>query len=579
MMPVQKRMSDILPPRDVCRQLVDAYVNVSEGLYRVIHVPTFLAEFEAYWANGITSGTDSFNRTAGGVPDMGTVANVPASGVSEDFLPRLLCILCIGSRFETESKGLAFDRAKGMHIPTACALVRSWLDTLRGKKSVDVMTLQTELLLLHATRMIAPQSQRLWTELGMISRMAMSMGLHRDPAEFALNISPFQGECRRKLWFTIMDMDLHVSLASNLPSALRPGEFTCQPPRNLDDADIVPGMPALPPAKPMDHFTDGQMQRLAADTLPLRMRACDLLCHLDSLTDYGEVLAVGGELEKALDDINCLFPRNAALGTHQKYKEWRMRALLDMHVRRPLLSLYRPFALSASADYPPPAAISDVYLKSSMAMLTYMKELDPAIPGFDDVNHMYYVILRHDIVQAAFSICYYIMQAVEAEAENDAVAEGGSKGAIALLASTESESRATPDIGGSLTTGTGGAQTAVARTDASPEVVRHAGGSSGNIADAGKLSRSSGRKTSLIWTSAYMIRTVERTVENLARLVDDLSFDLRDVVALATVLGSVMPASSQAQRNEHIRAQVGQVLDTCAEKLRGHPSPAVRHGS
>lgn len=488
MMPLLKRMADVTPRRDICDRLFYGYVNVSEGLYRVVHVPTFQAELERYWAHGL---------------------NLSQGGVTEDFLPRYLAILCIGSRFEAESKGLSIDRSDGVHIPTACALVRSWLDSVRCKPSADFNILQTEVLLLHALRMIAPRSQRIWTELGMISRMAMVMGLHRDASEFAPEISPFQAECRRKLWFTIMDMDLHVSIASNLPSALRPGEFTCHPPRNLDDADIYPEMPALPPAKPMDQYTEGQMQRFAADTLPLRMRANDLLCHVDSLTDYGEVLAVGGELEKALDDINCLFPRNPALGSQNKYKEWRMRAMLDMHVRRPLLALYRPFALSASDECPPPSAISDIYLKSSMAMLTYMKELDPTMPGFADVSHMYYVILRHDIVQAAFSICHYISQAVEAEG-------------LPTPAPSQVPKREGQDQQGSR------------------RRVR----------------------VPLIWTSAYMIHTVEHTIENLARLVNDLSFDLRDVIALATVLGTVMPAADQAQRNEHIRAQIGRVLDT-----------------
>lgn len=535
MMPVQKRMADILPRRDICDRLINTYVNVSEGLYRVIHVPTFRQEFEAYCAHGVTGGA------AGG------------QGVAEDFLPRLLCILCIGSRFETDSKGLAYDRSDGVHIPTACALVRSWLDGLRGKPSVDVTTLQTEVLLLHASRMISPRSQRIWTELGMISRIAMAMGLHRDPSEFAPDITPFQAECRRKLWFTILDMDLHVSLASSLPSALRPGQFTCQPPRNLDDADLYPEMPSLPPGKPMDQYTEGQMQLFAADTLPLRMRASDLLCNVDSLTDYWDVLDVGGDLEKVLDDINCLFPRNAALNSHQKHKEWRMRAMLDMHVRRPLLALYRPFALSASAECPPPAVITDVYLKSSMAMLTYMEELDPTIPGFDDVSHMYYVILRNDIVQAAFSVCYYIMQAVEAETSPGPVGAGaaGSSGA-------------------------GGSGGGMKPADGSSPPVAHssastAGGRSSTFLNSGAAAR----KTSLIWTSAYMIRTVERTVDNLARLVNDLSFDLRDVVALATVLGSVMPAANPAQRSDHIRNQVGRVLDACVEKLRNHSSAAV----
>ncbi|CAK7270862.1 hypothetical protein SEPCBS57363_004319 [Sporothrix epigloea] len=579
-MPVQKRMVDILPRRETCEQLVQSYVSVSEGLYRVIHVPTFMQEFNAYWAYGVTGNAGGGSTRTGGPTVGGGAAGAEGGesrgvqGAMEDFLPRLLCILCIGSRFETESKGLTYEWSDGVHIPTACALVRSWLDGLRGKPSIDLNTLQTEVLLLHASRMILPP-QRIWTELGMISRPAMAMGLHRDPSEFGADVTPFQAECRRKLWFTIMDMDLHVSLACGLPSSVRPGQFTCRPPRNLDDTDLYPEMTMLPPGKPIDHHTEGQMQLFAADTLPLRMRASELLCNVDSLTNYWEVLDVGGDLEKALDDINCLFPRNAVLTSDQAHREWRTRAMLDMHVRRPLLSLYRPFALSVSAEYPPPAAVSDVYLKSSMAMLTYMDELDSSAPSYDHVSHMYYVMLRNDIVQAAFSVCYYIIQAVEIETSlTDGV------GSSSTNAGRQGEGSATPPAHAH------GAPppSAMSGSSGSWGAGRYSGsGSAGGSSFGTGGGRhntphpSAARKRSVpIWSSTYMIRTVKRTLDSLARLVNDLSFDLRDVVALAVVLGSVMPASSPAERSEQIHLQVRGVLDTCTKQLCNHSSTAIR---
>lgn len=592
-MPVQKRMADILPRRETCEKLVQSYVSVSEGLYRVIHVPTFMQEFNAYWAYGVTGNVGGVSSSSMGSSNMsnmigtGTRAGGPTvgggaagaeggesrrvQGATEDFLPRLLCILCIGSRFETESKGLTYEWSDGVHIPTACALVRSWLDGLRGKPSIDLNTLQTEVLLLHASRMILPP-QRIWTELGMISRPAMAMGLHRDPSEFGADVTPFQAECRRKLWYTIMDMDLHVSLACGLPCAVRPGQFTCRPPRNLDDTDLYPEMTMLPPGKPMDHHTEGLMQLFAADTLPLRMRASELLSNVDYLTNYWEVLNVGGELEKALDDINCLFPRNTVLDSHQAHREWRTRAMLDMHVRRPLLSLYRPFALSLSAEYPPPEAISDVYLKSSMAMLTYMDELDSSAPSYDHVSHMYYVMLRNDIVQAAFSVCYYIVQAAEIE-----MSQTEGDGSSRTSAGNQGEGSATPPAHGAPS------PSAMSGGSGNWGAGRYSGNNSAGDSSFGTgggrhntpLPATARKRSAPIWSSIYMIRTVERTLNSLARLVNDLSFDLRDVVALAVVLGSVMPASSPAQRSEHIHLQVGHVLDTCTKQLCGHSSTAV----
>lgn len=478
MVPVQKRMADILPKKLSCDRLIEAYIGASEGLYRIIHIPSFRAEYDQFWQT-----------------------NRPSDG----FLPRLLCMLSIGARFETDSRGLSHDRTDGVHLPTACALVRTYLDSLRGKQLVDINTLQSEVLLLHAQRMVSTRQQESWTQLGLIVRMAMTMGLHRDPSEFP-QIRPFFAETRRRLWYTIADMDLHVALACNLPCAIRDGEYTCRPPSNLDDDDIHPDMTRLPEPKPIDQYTNTQLQAYAARTLPYRIRVSAIINRLDSLRDFQEVLDCGAQLERILDDIHCLFPRNQALDPRGKFKEWRMRALLDMHVRRPLLALYRPFALS-TVDCP--AHISTSYLKSSMTMLTYMDELDPRMPGFADVSHMYNVVLKHDIMQAAFSVCYYIKSARESQA----------------------------GLNGHL---------------GSPEGI--------------EMPFVNALDPRTIWSTLGMTKTVEKTLDALIGLLKDSSCDMKDVVVLSVVLNSVKAVPGD-QRLETIKGGVVRVIDACLQAL------------
>jgi hypothetical protein len=482
-MPIQKRMADVLPKKAACDRLLEAYIGMSEGLYRVVHIPSFRQEYEQYWKD---------------------------QGCHDSFLPRLLCMMSIASRFETESRGLGQDRSDGVHAPTACALVRHWLDGLRGKQLVDITTLQTEILLLHAQRAITSRNQDSWTQLGFIVRMAMTMGLHRDPVEFP-QLTPFFGEHRRKLWYTIMDMDLHVSLACNLPCLAREGEYTCGPPRNLNDEDLYADMKELPEAKPVEEHTTGQMQVCAASTIPWRIKVSSLISRLDGIRDYSEVLDVGTKLERMMDDINCLFPRHSSLDPQKKFKQWRDRALLDMHLRRPLLDLYRPFALSSSNC---PAQISSSYLKSCMTMLTYMDELDPRTPGYTDVVHMYQLVLKHDIIQAAFSVCYYIKNA--------------------------------PD-------NTPGAR---------PGTVQWLPGMSPVPGDFSMPPQDSGN----MWSAATLIRTVERTLESLIGLIKDSSSDLRDIVALSIVLSSVQAGNAE-QKLEKVKIGVRKILDTSIHAL------------
>lgn len=378
MLPIQKRMQDILPPKAVCDRLLACYIDTNEIIYRMVHVPTIKAQSELYWEN---------------------------PGSSDDFLPQLLTVCAIGSRFTLKMEGIDPERREGVHIPTACALVRTWLDSLRGKHKVDFTTLQTEILLLHANRVMSlVKMHDTWAQLGYIVRMAMTMGMHRDPDEFD-DLSPFHGELRRRMWFTILDMDLYISLACNLPCIVRDGDYTCRAPRNLNDGDITEDMTALPPGKPLEEHTDCQIQVYACMTLPLRVRVSHLVGRVDSIRDYGEVLEVGQRLDKLIQDVEVGFPRYS-FSERQKSKEWRWRTVIDVHLRRPLLSLYRPFALGVPDA---PLEIVRTYMRSSMVVLRYLDTLEPGMPHFEAMCEVYIQILRQDIIQAAFSICFYIL--------------------------------------------------------------------------------------------------------------------------------------------------------------------------
>lgn len=529
MLPVQKRMADILPGRATCDRLLDAYISMSEGIYRIVHVPSFKAEYEAFWAQ---------------------------AGVSDGFLPRLMCMLSLGARFETETRGLSHDRADGINAPTACALTRAWLDGLRGKQLVDMDTLQCEVLHLHASRMMLSRNQESWAQLGFIVRMAMTMGLHRDPDEFP-QIRPFYAELRRRLWYTIVDMDVHLALACNLPGAVREGEYTCRPPSNLDDTDIFPEMKTLPPSRPIDEYTNTQLQAYASRTLAHRIRVSTIINRLDTIRDFHEVLDCGTKLEQLLDDVNHLFPRrNQTLDPRAKFNDWRMRALLDMHVRRPLLALYRPFALSTVEC---PAHITTSYLKSSMTMLTYMDELDPRTPGFGDVSHMYHVVLKHDIMQAAFSVCYFIKLASEEQQQHLARQQQQH-----FASQSHQQQFRNPHSATTSPTATINGQLP------SPDAHGHAR-DGGAIGGAG-ITFNNALDNHMVWSTQGMTRAVQNTLDSFAAMVkDDPACDLlKDTVVLAVVLGSVAGGTAD-ERARRIARGVARIVDAGSAALNATP--------
>jgi len=375
MMPLKMRMVDMLPPRPVCDKLVDLYFVVSE--YQMLHVPSFKHEYSEYW---------------------------DGRRCRDSFLPQLLCVLCIAAPFGTESRGLSHDRSATIHVPTACVLVRDWLDELRKKHMVDAAALHIELMLITALRSIGASKHDPLAQMGYVTRTALTLGLQDDPSEIP-TLTEFNRECRRRLWFDIVEMDLHLALVANFPSVLRQGRYTCKPPSNLDDEDLFPDMTALAAQKPLDQTTDSQIRAYTAMTLPVRLEAATLMNRLGGELDYNSILAVGAKLERILDDIRHLFPRHGSLSTANKHKEWRLRVFLDMHVRLTLIAVYRPFVINF-VEVPPQMSLS--FLKACMTVLTYLDEIDPNHPDHEDVVVMYQFGMRHCIMGAAFRVCWFL---------------------------------------------------------------------------------------------------------------------------------------------------------------------------
>ena len=93
-----------------------------------------------------------------------------------------------------------------------------------------------------------------WVLVGMIVRLAMRMGYHRDSKMFP-NISPFQGEMRRRVWTYVRQADLLFSFQISLPAMIRIGDSDTELPRNIYDEEFDEDTAVLPPSRPTSEPT------------------------------------------------------------------------------------------------------------------------------------------------------------------------------------------------------------------------------------------------------------------------------------------------------------------------------------
>ncbi|KAM0321448.1 hypothetical protein ACHAPQ_009416 [Fusarium lateritium] len=89
---------------------------------------------------------------------------------------------------------------------------------------------------------------------GVCIRLMLKMGLHRDPSKLA-NISPFDGEMRRRMWNMAIQVELLVSFHMGLPSMLQGIETDTTVPWNLYDDDFDEHSAELPLSRPAGDWT------------------------------------------------------------------------------------------------------------------------------------------------------------------------------------------------------------------------------------------------------------------------------------------------------------------------------------
>lgn len=102
----------------------------------------------------------------------------------------------------------------------------------------------------------------------------VAAGFHRDPGVLGSRCSVFEGEMRRRLWATVLELELQASVDKGTPSMLSHLQYDCAAPCNIHDDDIHPDMASLPRSQHSATFTDTSYLHLSAPSRALRAALC-----------------------------------------------------------------------------------------------------------------------------------------------------------------------------------------------------------------------------------------------------------------------------------------------------------------
>ncbi|CRK40515.1 hypothetical protein BN1708_008242, partial [Verticillium longisporum] len=180
---------------------------------------------------------------------------------------------------ETESRQM-LDTSRNEAIKKFTIGVKSALTRVNFLKNYDMTTLQA--LVLYLISLQGRYNRHAaWVLSGVLIRIAHKMGLHRDGE--TLNLTAFEIETRRRVWWQILMLDSKFALVSGFNDTLLPWGWDTKIPSNVNDADLFPG--STEPLQPREG--------------PTEMIFCILLYEIgkfisqNRLPDFEEVVLLG----------------------------------------------------------------------------------------------------------------------------------------------------------------------------------------------------------------------------------------------------------------------------------------------
>lgn len=310
----------VLPDQSFMDEAIGLYFKTFETTYRIVHRPTFQAEYDR-------------------------LRKDPKDAKPALIILILLMMATVSAVLETDRTYIgsaSLGRERGtLWIETA----EKWLRH-QSKKNIYLAIWQIRCLLVVAKQMNRYKKKQMWSVAGELVRDGMAAGFHRDPGHKVR--SPFDQEMRRRLWATMIELELQASIDRGMPSALAAIRMDCAPPLDVDDEDLMPDFERAPVPRTSGEHTATSFLCLARQSFDLRVRLNSRLNDLDVSLSYEEVTRYE---EMVLAELNKL-PRPTEVSNASSARKMTglARTVLDLQLRQFLISLHAPFARQAESN-------------------------------------------------------------------------------------------------------------------------------------------------------------------------------------------------------------------------------------
>ncbi|KAJ5160909.1 uncharacterized protein N7482_007913 [Penicillium canariense] len=381
-----------IPPRHIVDRLVSRYFNSFEMSPAVLHSVQFLREYREFWTD--TSETPII------------------------WIGLLFSIMCLATLFEqfqqgpqdqvpgTPSKNELQDMVSNFRLRIVQCLILG--DYTKG----GVYVLETLLLYMAVELFLRRDAEiGIWILLGIIVQLSMHMGYHRDPKNFR-GISPFDGEMRKRVWATLLEVQLGISMQMGLPRLIAQWQTNTTEPSNLQDTDFNKDTVSMPASRPETDLTP----------MVFRIVKARMMTAIGYIWDFAaDTRACSREeterMEKNLQDARasipeCLQWRSMADCIMDSPHVIMQKICLEIMFYRAKLVLHRKYLhLSQSnADY---HQSQMACLNAALKLLAYQQMLEEETQPFCQLHHERWKVsslVNHDFLLATSVLCLYLKQ-------------------------------------------------------------------------------------------------------------------------------------------------------------------------
>ncbi|KAI1742357.1 hypothetical protein F4680DRAFT_30232 [Xylaria scruposa] len=383
-----------IPARPVVDRLVSRYFDSFEMSPAVLHSIEFLKEYERFWEN--------------------------PSETHIIWLGLLFTIMCLGTEFgkfkssptsfqdqTSQSAELNLDNTVEIfrHKIVQCLVLGNYA---KGGKYV----LET-LMLYIAVELFTRKDAEIgvWILIGTMVQLAMHMGYHRDPRHFK-EMTLFDGEMRKRVWATAVELDLGISTQMGLPRLIKQWQADTKEPLNLQDSDFDRSTEDMPPSRPESDLTPMLYRLVKARMMTTIGLIWDFAADV-RLSTYAEVMKMDTKLRDTHASIpECLRWRSISQSIIDSSRVIMQKVSLDIMFYKSRIVLHRRYLFHSPSDTQhghSRQACLDAALKLLDFQHILHAETQPLCRLYQE-RWKVSSLVNHDFLLATSVLCLYLQQ-------------------------------------------------------------------------------------------------------------------------------------------------------------------------